>query len=397
MAINSVGYDGTVTESQWSILSPYQGAPYAISGANDLAVTANASATLAVNIAVGSAYGYGVLDTNTAQITLALGTIASGTRWDLIAMRRNWNTNTSAVVAIPGTATKVVPSRNTTPGTLDDQPLALVQVTAGQTVPTAVVDLRVFPGKTFTTTDLMGLPSDVATRGAQAYVGATHYRRDYDITQNLAWLSDAAIIPVGTDLNTITGLGIYTQGTSANATALLNYPTATNGAGFLEVFNQPGASQITIQRYTTYGNGTITPRLFLRSTASAGTWSAWQEYGLQDAGWVTTGFTPATGWANSGCKFRRLNGVTFVWIKIQLTQATAITASATGHLADATILTVPTGARPTDDWMADFKGSTNNGEVQLLTDGSLVLVSMNPSSSLSTSDFLLVTTSFPSN
>jgi hypothetical protein len=48
---------------------------------------------------------------------------------------------------INGGATPVIPGgRQVGPGNIDDQPLALVQVTAGQTQPTAIIDLRTWAG-----------------------------------------------------------------------------------------------------------------------------------------------------------------------------------------------------------------------------------------------------------
>jgi hypothetical protein len=117
---------------------------YGVSGPNDLKVTPHATMDRGVNIATGSAWGYGVLDTSDATISLQGATVGSGTRWDLVVVRRNWSGTggSTTVVIVQGTASKVLPSRNTTPGTIDDQPIALVQFTAGQSAPTAIVDLR---------------------------------------------------------------------------------------------------------------------------------------------------------------------------------------------------------------------------------------------------------------
>jgi hypothetical protein len=94
-------------------------------------------------------FGYGVTDSTSANDTIQLDTIASGSRWDLIAVRRDW-TPTSGVsqfVKVNGGSTATIPGgRNATRGNIDDQPLALVQVTAGQTQPTAIIDLRTWSG-----------------------------------------------------------------------------------------------------------------------------------------------------------------------------------------------------------------------------------------------------------
>jgi hypothetical protein len=149
MAFTSIGYDGTVNERQWAELVPSVGSSiYGIKEADDLKVSAVPGQPLMVSIAAGTAWGHGVMDTETLNTTVTCDAITSGTRWDLIALRRNWQPlagGPTSVVKVTGTAEKVIPgSREAMPGVTDDQPLALVQWTAGQTQPTAIVDLRVW-------------------------------------------------------------------------------------------------------------------------------------------------------------------------------------------------------------------------------------------------------------
>lgn len=151
MAFTSIGYDGTINERQWAELVPNVGSStYGIKDADDLKVTAVPGQPLMVSIASGAAWGHGVLDTETANTTITCGTISSGSRWDLIAIRRNWQPlagGPTSIVVVAGSSAKVIPeAREKTPGVTDDQPLALVQWTAGQTQPTAVVDLRCWAG-----------------------------------------------------------------------------------------------------------------------------------------------------------------------------------------------------------------------------------------------------------
>jgi hypothetical protein len=98
-----------------------------------------------VSIAPGFGWGSGVTDLTAANETIQLDTVTSGSRWDLIVARRDWTPTAGETkfMKINGGATKAIPGgRLTTPGGIDDQPLALVQVTAGQTQPTTIVDLR---------------------------------------------------------------------------------------------------------------------------------------------------------------------------------------------------------------------------------------------------------------
>ena len=151
MAFTSIGYDGSVNEKQWAELIPSAGSSaYGVTEADDLKVTAVPGQPLTVSVASGSGWGHGVLDTETANTTIACEAITSGTRWDLIALRRNWQPlagGPTSVVKVTGTSTKELPGgRKVVPGVEDDQPLALVQWTAGQTQPSAIVDLRCWAG-----------------------------------------------------------------------------------------------------------------------------------------------------------------------------------------------------------------------------------------------------------
>lgn len=145
MAITSTGYDGSIDETQWARLLPQAGSShYGVTEADDWKVTPHPTTDRAVNIAVGSGWGHGVLDTSDAVATLAGATVPTGSRWDLIVARRDWSGTggTTTFAIITGSVNKELPARNTTPGTLDDQPLALVQFTSGVSSATAVVDLR---------------------------------------------------------------------------------------------------------------------------------------------------------------------------------------------------------------------------------------------------------------
>lgn len=151
MAFTSIGYDGTVNERQWAELVPNAGScEYGIKGAGDLKVSAVPGQPLMLSVSAGTGWGHGVIDTSTTNTTITCDTISSGTRWDLIALRRNWQPlagGPSSIVKVTGATTKVIPAaRKNEPGVEDDQPLALVQWTAGQTQPTAIIDLRVWAG-----------------------------------------------------------------------------------------------------------------------------------------------------------------------------------------------------------------------------------------------------------
>lgn len=150
----SNGYDTTetnpYTEVPWADAHPSIGsASYGVRNPTDWKVTAVSGADRTVSIAAGKGFGHGVTDKTVANDTIQLDTVASGSRWDLIACRRDWTPTggTSQFVKVNGGSTPVIPGgRLVGPGNIDDQPLYLVQVTAGQTQPTGFVDLRTWSG-----------------------------------------------------------------------------------------------------------------------------------------------------------------------------------------------------------------------------------------------------------
>lgn len=154
VAFTSKGYDTTVdnpyTEASWAEAHPAIGsATYGVRSPLDWKVTAVAGQDRTVSINAGRGFGHGVTDKTVENDTLQLASITSGSRWDLIVARRDW-TPTAGVTKfekISGGATAAIPGgRLYGPGNIDDQPLALVQVTAGQTQPTAIIDLRTWTG-----------------------------------------------------------------------------------------------------------------------------------------------------------------------------------------------------------------------------------------------------------
>jgi hypothetical protein len=149
----SYGYDTApgagVGELTWQEMHPQIGlATYGVRSAADWKVTAVSGQDRTVSIAAGRGYGLGVIDKTVANETLQLGTIGSGSRWDLIATRRDPTptAGVSSFVVIAGGANPVIPGARLSGPGIHDQPLALVQVTAGQTQPTGFIDLRTWAG-----------------------------------------------------------------------------------------------------------------------------------------------------------------------------------------------------------------------------------------------------------
>lgn len=145
-------YDGPTTEKQRA--ETWMGPQYGVRGAGDWKVTAVAGQDRVVSIAAGSGFGHGLADTTASADTIQLDTIASGSRWDMIARRANWqpvNGGPSQFVKINGSSTKGLPAVGTSatawnrrPGIMDDQPIALCRVAFenNASVLKEIIDLR---------------------------------------------------------------------------------------------------------------------------------------------------------------------------------------------------------------------------------------------------------------
>ncbi len=141
--MTSYGYAGPVPADVWAKMQQAIGVDYSAAGLADCKVTPN---TTGVQVAAGTISGWGVLDILAGPSQVNLTAPGSGQSWWMIVARRTWGaTKATSFVAISAgtTSPATLPTRNTTPGVLDDQPLALVGWTAGQSQPTTVVDLRV--------------------------------------------------------------------------------------------------------------------------------------------------------------------------------------------------------------------------------------------------------------
>ena len=212
MAFTSIGYDGTVNERQWAQLVPSVGSStYGVKGAGDLKVSAVPGQPLMVQVAAGTGWGHGVMDTEVANTTIACDAIASGTRWDLISLRRDWQPlagGPTAVAKVTGTSEKIIPgSRQASPGVIDDQPLALVQWTAGQTQPTAIVDLRCWAGNggMFATDDLVR--TYLNSVGTQVTIGGVLWSYQVGANDTAGWVkaSELGKIPLYAFGNALNG------------------------------------------------------------------------------------------------------------------------------------------------------------------------------------------------
>lgn len=146
MAITSRGYPGPVTASDYAILSRHQGQTYAVLSPDDYLATPG-TGTGGVSVAGGVAIGHGVMATSTGATALNADIqTAAGSRWDCVALERNWVTKVSSLVILKGTSAKTLPAtRLTAYGTgTDHQPLFLIRMENGFTAVREWIDLRVW-------------------------------------------------------------------------------------------------------------------------------------------------------------------------------------------------------------------------------------------------------------
>ncbi|UUG69981.1 minor tail protein [Arthrobacter phage Zucker] len=134
-------------EVQFAALIPR----YSVVGPEDFKATTQAGDRI-VAIGNGTALGPGTIDVASSLPPIQFNA-ASGTRWDLVALRRDWQPpgGTTSVVIIEGGTSQAYPTVGTAtnqwnrrPGIVDDQPLYLQQVNG--TLLGERIDLRCWAG-----------------------------------------------------------------------------------------------------------------------------------------------------------------------------------------------------------------------------------------------------------
>lgn len=143
MAIISYGYSGSIGWAEWATIATRLGADYWVGSDTAFRVTDGLSGT--VNVAAGTAGGCGIFDISDSVVNVPI--TADG--WSTVVLERDWRdgpgTEVTRVVALTSGASQAISAlRQANPGTLDHQPLALVQRVGGLVA--QVIDLRVWVG-----------------------------------------------------------------------------------------------------------------------------------------------------------------------------------------------------------------------------------------------------------
>lgn len=112
--------------------------------------SANMTGTRQVDVSTGWMGGLGITDHVTATETITLPSVSSGIRYFWIYARRTWQTTQATTIVYEDAGTTLPTSlsavRNTSRGTIDDQPLALFSLSANDTRPVLVNDVRMWGG-----------------------------------------------------------------------------------------------------------------------------------------------------------------------------------------------------------------------------------------------------------
>lgn len=227
MADQHIGYPGSVGATQLANWLPNVAASqYSVDGPLDAKVTTNAIGDRGVTIAPGTVIGDGIYDVFESGTNLNFGSVASGSRWDMVVLRRTWSStigaSTSIYTIIPGSATKGLPARNNNKGVLSDQPIALCRVQSGSTAVQEVVDLRVWAhnGGVFALDDLV--KSYLDQPGTHLTIGTKSWVRTVTVSgssNDAAWVETS-----GTEGVTLYGRGSqapYNSSTGTNPSFLM--------------------------------------------------------------------------------------------------------------------------------------------------------------------------------
>lgn len=185
MPITSVGYNGSINETQWAIMAPRLSMPYWVADTDSLAMSIDKNADRTIKIAPGPFGGQGIMDTLDAEERVQFDPVPSKTRYDLLVARRDWRGEggTTKFEVIPGGTSKAIPNFTRSPGVLDDQLIGLIELKAGQTKPASITDLRGFGlNSRVQILDALALEGYNNHPGMQAQLGREIYNLQVDRT-----------------------------------------------------------------------------------------------------------------------------------------------------------------------------------------------------------------------
>lgn len=185
-----------------------------------------------------------------------------------------------------------------------------------------------------------------------------------------------------TNLNNVTTMGTYVQGTNSSAVSGLNYPVAL--AGLLEVARRPGSIGMVWQMYTPYNANSAS---FYKRGLYNGTWGPWHRYFANEASTPWTRVTATSPWtdykviapaATSGLPRYRVMNNAGELVGGWFGRTTAVTLTA-GSVYGSVMSALPDGSRP-DELVSGIGSIAYSGAVpvpiqfRVNTDGSFIFI-----------------------
>jgi hypothetical protein len=199
MTITSKFFTGYVNNIDWANHVRAVGYRYMVDGNTDFKVSTNGAVARGYSVAAGSASGGGVRTISDAVESGASYALPfnAAERWHLIGIDRTWGgTNTSVITSIIGSSSKAIPTRPSTPGVEDFQPLALARVAAGGSSIVELIDLRAIGNNSGLLVVFDALAKDYLNQpGTKLYHdrtmangGPMQYERIVDASNAVVWL-----------------------------------------------------------------------------------------------------------------------------------------------------------------------------------------------------------------
>lgn len=183
----SLGYAGEVNEitgrDYWNRIGSSK---YGVAGPGDLKVSITTGDRMLL-VASGVAWGHNIMDTLAVSVSIQLDAVSSGSRWDLVVVRRDATDGTSIQV-VKGTASKTIPSLTTAGTTHTDQPLALCRVDFGKTTVQEIVDLRVWAANGGATANDDLVRSYLNAVGTEVEINGIAWQRRVGANNQVEWV-----------------------------------------------------------------------------------------------------------------------------------------------------------------------------------------------------------------
>ncbi|GAA3705322.1 hypothetical protein GCM10023081_46700 [Arthrobacter ginkgonis] len=229
----SYGYDGSADETAFHKIMDYSASSrYGVNTPGAFKATNVAGQALQISLAAGTAWTAGVIDIMPTAQTVQLNA-ATSTRWDLVVLRRDWQPTigVTTIEVIQGTSAKALPSRNNNGGVLDDQPLWLLRIEPGQSVPAEFVDLRLWARNGGCTANDDLVRSYLSTTGASVEINGVLWLYRVGANGTNEWVKPVELAMAADSSSSSTGAaGKLVRRDSNHRFGILDPVTATHPA-----------------------------------------------------------------------------------------------------------------------------------------------------------------------